>query len=166
MNPTSQTSQAEIVLTAVINRFAAYVAASGAPNTTAPLAGVGVGPYLGMVQGQKMPWLTIDLVAAARKRVTADGLVENRATLDLTLVDAAAGDQDALLLAYRWGAWLESILIPESEQNGDGALGGAVDWVEPVAVAVEAGGLGFSDFTVRTRFTLGYATALGAPFSS
>ncbi|MDE1170777.1 MAG: hypothetical protein PW734_06150 [Verrucomicrobium sp.] len=164
MNPTSQTSQAEAILAAVLDRFAAQVAPGGTPGPAAPLSGVSVGPYLGLVQGRKLPWLTVDLIGAARRRVTADdGQVETRATLDLTLADAAHGGHAALALAYRWAAWLESVLVPEGEAV---PLDGLVDWIEPDAVAVHAGGAGFADFSVQARFILRYRTPLGAPFTT
>jgi len=166
MNPTSQTSQAEAILNAVMARFATTVAASGTPGAGTPLCGVSAGPDLSEVRSRKLPWLTVELSDIARRRVTADGQVENDLSLDLIVNDAASPSGQGLLLAYRWTAWLESILILDAERQGGPALDGTVDWIEPDGIHLDVGGLGFSGFTVRIRFHLRYSTALGNPFTS
>ena len=166
MNPTSQTSQAEAVLNAILTRFATTVAPSGSPGAGTPLCGVSTGPDLSQVRGRKLPWLIVALSDLQRRRVTVDGQVETEAALDLTVNDAASPETDALLLAYRWAAWLESILILEAERPGGPALDNTVDWIEPDGIHLDAGGIGFSGFTVRARFRLRYSTALGNPFTS
>jgi len=166
MNPTSQTSQAEAVLNAVLTRFAATVATGGSPGAGTPLCGVSVGPDFAQVRSRKLPWLIVELSDLARRRVTVDGQVETSAALDLTVNDGTAPEGEGLLLAYRWAAWLESILILEAERAGGPALGGIVDWIEPDGVHLDVGGIGFSGFTVRARFRLRYSTALGNPFIS
>jgi len=166
MNPTSQISQAEAVLNAVTARFAATVAGSGDPGAGTPLCGLSVGADLAQVRSRKLPWLVVELSDIARRRVTADGQVENESSLDLVVNDAASPSGQGMLLAYRWAAWLESILILDAERQGGPALDGTVDWIEPDGIHLEVGGIGFSGFTVRVRFRLRYSTALGSPFSS
>ena len=166
MNPTSQTSQAEAILNAVLTRFAASVATGGTLGAGTPLCGVSAGPDLSQVRSRKVPWLIVELSDLKRRRVTVDGQVETETALDLTVNDAAAPEGDGLLLAYRWAAWLESILILEAERLGGPALGGTIDWIEPDGIHLDVGGIGFSGFTVRTRFRLRYSTALGNPFTA
>lgn len=167
MNPTTGTSRAEAVLAAVLARFAAQVAPSGSPGTNAPLAGVTFGPRL-EARGRKAPWLTIDGATVARRLATADGQVENRLVLDLTLDDAAHGASSRLALGSRWAAWLESVLVPEAERPAGPHFGGLVDTIEPVEVAFDGldGALGFDLLSVRARFQLGYRTDLGNPFTA
>ena len=166
MNPTSQTSQAEAIVNAVMARFVTTVATSGTPGAGTPLCGLSVGPDLSEVRSRKLPWLAVELSDLARRRATLDGQVENQAALDLTVTDAASHTGQGLLLAYRWSAWLESILILEAERQGGPALDATVDWIEPDGIHLDVGGIGFSGFTVRARFRLRYSTALGNPFTS
>ena len=168
MNPTAQISRAETVLQAILDRFAANVAASGTPAIGTPLAGLSAGPEadLGRVQSRKLPWLTVTLTETARRQTTADGQIENRALLDLTLYDAAHGGKAGTLLAHRWAAWIESILIPAGERNSEPPLNGLADALEPQETSIDSGGLGFSALTVRTRFRLTYSTDLGTPFTA
>jgi len=165
MNPNVALSSTEALLNALAARFAASVAVSGTPSAGTPLAGLSVGSDLEPMQSRKLPWLSINLADVARRCVTADGQVENRARLTLTVSDAASHGHAAILLAHRWAAWIENVLLPEGERNGP-ALGGLAEGIDPEGVHVTAGGLGFSGFTVEARFQLRYSTVLGAPFAA
>jgi hypothetical protein len=167
MNPTPTPSRAEAVLAAVLARFAAQVAPAGALTTNAPLAGVTVGPRLD-IRGRKLPWLTIDGASIVRRLATADGQVENRIALDLTLDDAAHGASSRLAVGSRWAAWIESILVPEAERPAGPHFGGWVDAIEPAEIAFDGddGGLGYDLLAIRARFQLIYRTDLGNPFTS
>lgn len=166
MNPTSQTSQAEALLNAVAARFAAAVAPSGTLSVNTPLCGLSIGPDQSHLKSRKVPWLIIELSDLSRRRVTLDGQIENEAFLDLTVNDAAHPSDQGLLLGYRWAAWIESLTVLEAERQGGPALDHTVDWIEPESIHLDVGGIGFSGFTVRTRFRIRYSTPLGNPFTS
>jgi len=140
-------AHAENLLDLLLRRFREAEIAPPAPLT------VLAGPHIGRSSGLPTPRLAVAFTGTTRRPATLDGGVENRIALELSLDDAATGEESAMRRSLRWAAWIESALLPEAERDA-APLGGLAESLDPVDTAFEAGGPGLGAFTLRLRYAV------------
>jgi len=119
------------------------------PGPLAVLAGRHAGPASGL----PTPRLAVVFSGNARRAAALDGAVENRITLELTLDDAAEGDESAMRRSLRWAAWIEAALLP-ADEAGSAPFGGLAESVEPLDTLFEAHGPNLASFALRLRYAV------------